>query len=106
MAFEIKRNDRRPRYRVALTANSLPVDLTGATAVRFTMVKDSTVKINKQAMTVIDAPAGVVEYAWGATDTDTVGTYQIEIEVDWGSSELQSFPSSGYFTATINPDLA
>lgn len=105
MAFEIKRNDRRPYWRAALTSNGDPVSLTGATAVRFTMKQGATVKVNKQPMTVIDAATGVVEYPWGASDTETSGTYNVEVEVDWGG-ELQSFPSTGYFTVTINDDLA
>lgn len=106
MAFEIKKNDRRPYYRVQLTANGTPVDLTGATAARFIMKSGSTVVVNKQAMTFVDRPTGVVQYAWGATDTATSGDFNIEVEVDWGGSELQTFPSKGYFTATISDDLA
>lgn len=107
-AFEIKRNDRRPHWRVQLTANGDPVDLTAAVAARFTMKNGSTIKVNKQAMAFIDRPTGVVEYAWGATDTDTSSTYNVEVEVDWGGApaELQSFPSTGYFTVTITDDLA
>ena len=106
MAYEIKRNDRRPRWRVQLTANGDPVDLTAATAARFTMKTGSTVKVNKVPMTFIDRVSGIVEYAWGATDTDASGTYNAEVEVDWGSSEYQSFPSTGYFIITISDDLA
>lgn len=106
MPFEIKRNDRRPRYRVQLTVDDQPIDITGAAAVRFTMKTGTTIKVNKAAMTIVDAVTGIVEYAWGVSDTDTSGDYNVEVEVDWGGGELQSFPSSGYFTATINDDLA
>jgi hypothetical protein len=107
MAYEIKRNDRRPRWRVQLKANGTPVDLTGAAAVRFTMkVGTTTPKVNKQPMTIITPETGIVEYAWGAADTDTANTFNAEVEVDWGGSELQSFPSTGYFTIKINDDLA
>lgn len=105
MAYEIKRNDRRPYWRVQLTANGVPVDLTGASAVRFTMKSGTTIKVNKQPMTVITAASGIAEYRWGPTDTDAAGTFNAEVEVDWGG-ELQSFPSTGYFTITINLDLA
>lgn len=106
MAFEIKRNDRRPRYRVQLTVDENPADITGAAAVRFTMKTGATTKVNKGTMTIIDAVSGIVEYAWGALDTDTSGDYNVEVEVDWGGGETQSFPSTGYFTAKINDDLA
>lgn len=108
MAFEIKQNDRRPRWRVQLTANGDPVDLTGNAAVRFTMKQGGTTVVNKQAMNVIDASTGVVEYAWGASDTSTVGDFDVEVEVDWGGApaEYQTFPSTGYFAVKINPELA
>lgn len=105
MAFEIKRNDRRPRWRVQLTANTIPVNLTTATAVTFTMKTGATTKVNKGAMTIVDATTGVVEYPWASGDTDTAGTYNAEVEVSWGG-EFQSFPSKGYFTVTIEDDLA
>lgn len=108
MAFEIKRNDRRPRLRVQLTSNSLPVDLNGAVAVRFYMktAPGATAKINQPA-TFVDKTSGTVEYAWAVGDTDTSGNYIAEFEVDWGGSpaEKQTFPSSSYFTVTINDDL-
>ncbi len=106
MAYEIKRGDRRPRWRVALKADGVAVDLTAAVSYKFTMKMGGTVKVNKATMIVVVAASGIIEYAWGATDTDTAGTYDAEVEVDWGSSEVQSFPSTGYFTIQINEDLA
>jgi hypothetical protein len=104
--FEIKRNDRRPRFRVQLTANGVPVDLTTASAARIIMKSGSTVKLNKVSMTFIDRAAGIVEYAWAAADTSTSGSYNVEVEIDWGSSDFQTFPTTGYFIVTINDDLA
>ena len=108
MAYEIKKNDRRPRWRVQLTANGLPVNITGNSGVKFTMAATavSAPKVNKASMTVIDALTGVVEYAWAAGDTDTAGQFLAEVEVDWGGSETQSFPSVGYFQIEITDDLA
>ncbi len=109
MAYEIKRNDRRPFWRVRLTANDQPVDLTGAFAVRFTMKSGATIKVNKAPMVIVDALIGEVEYRWAAGDTNTADTYTAEVEVDWGTatdSSTQSFPSTGYFTIKINEDLA
>jgi hypothetical protein len=108
MAFEIKQNDRRPRWRVQLTANGAPVNITGATGAVFTMMAGTsgTPKVNKAAMTIIDAPTGVVEYAWASGDTSTTGEFNVEVEVNWGGGETQTFPSVGYFTITIEDDLA
>jgi hypothetical protein len=107
MAYEIKRNDLRPYWRVQLTQNGSPADITGATAVRFIMKVGTTgaAKVNRQPMTVFDAPTGVVEYHWSGTDTDTSNTFNAEVEVDWGGSVFQTFPSKGYFTVTISDDL-
>lgn len=98
MAFEIKRNDRRPYFRVQLTQNNDPADLT-------TAIAGSTVKLNRLAMTFVDRPTGIVQYAWAAGDTDTSGDYNIEVEVDRGGAEYETFPSTGYFTIKINDDL-
>jgi hypothetical protein len=108
MAFEIKRNDRRPYFRVQLTENGDPADLSTAVAARLIMKSGTTVKINKQPMTFIDKPTGIVQYAWADGDTDTTGTYNVEVEVDWGGApaEFQTFPSAGYFTVDITDDLA
>lgn len=105
-AFPLKRNDRRPRWRVDLTANGTAVDLTTATSVSFTMATSAgTTKVNKAAMTIINAATGTVEYAWASGDTDTSGAYNAEVEVMWGT-EPQTFPSTGYFAITITDDLA
>ena len=108
MAFEIKRNDRRPYFRVQLTENGDPADLTSAVTARFIMKTGATLKIDREVMVFVDKPTGVVEYQWAAGDTDTVDTYTAEVEIDWGGTpaELQTFPSTGYFAVTINADLA
>lgn len=105
--FEIKRHDRRPRWRVQLKHDGVPADITGNSSVKFIMKNSSnTIVLNKVAMTVVDAPTGVVEYAWQAGDTDTTGTFTAEVEIDWGGGEFETFPSNGYFTITVNDDLA
>lgn len=107
MAYEIKRNDRRPYWRVQLTQNGAPADITGNAGVTFTMKTGSTIKVNKATMVVIDPVLGIVEYRWSnASDTDTSGTYNAEVEVDWGGGVTQTFPSKGYFAVEITDDLA
>ena len=91
-----------------MTANGQPANLTGNAGVKFTMAATPTAlpKVNKGAMTVIDPLTGVVEYAWAEGDTDEAGDFLVEVEVDWGGGEFQSFPSKGYFSVTIEDDLA
>lgn len=108
---EMKQNDRRPYYRVHLTQTVDGVEeaanITGYSAVKFTMKTGSgSPKVNKQTMTVLDAATGYVQYAWASGDTDTVGDFNVEVEVDWGGGELQTFPSTGYFSVKINTELA
>lgn len=112
MAFELKRNDLLPRWRVQLLQSdpsdpesTLPVDLTSATGYVFTMKSGSTTKVNKAAMSAVNAAQGLIEYAWMSGDTDVSGTYNAEVEVDWGGYP-QTFPSVGYFTILITDDLA
>lgn len=101
--FKIKRNDRRPRYRVQLTANDEPVDLTGASGVKFLMGSAATTV--EGVATIVDAATGVVEYAWAVGDTATAGEFNVEFEVDWGADETQTFPDDGYFAVKITTDL-
>jgi hypothetical protein len=106
MALELKRNDLRPHFRVSLTANGDPVDLTDATSAFFLMKQgtNGTPKVDRGAMTFVDRATGTVEYAWVVGDTDTAGTFNVEVEVLWGT-EPQTFPSKGYWTVTIEDDL-
>lgn len=102
----MKKGDRRPHYRAVLTINSLPVDLSGATAVRFIMKTSpgATPKVDSTVTVLSPASAGIVEYSWLPPDTNTSGSYIIEVEVDW-AGEKQTFPASGYLTLKIEDDL-
>lgn len=112
--YEIKRGDRRPYLRYALTVTDpddlsatpalIPMDLTDATAVRFIIKKLGEAAIVDDPGTFIDRPLGIVQYAWQAGDTAVSGTYNVEVEVDWGG-EKQSFPSTGYESVVIFDDL-
>jgi hypothetical protein len=109
--FVIKRHDRRPRYRVKLTQSDpstgiqVPVDLSGASSVRFIMTGKSGVVVVNSAADFVDPVNGIVEYAWADGDTATAGDFNVEFEVMWGD-EPQTFPSYGYFTCKIVNDLA
>lgn len=112
MAFEMKKNDLRPRYRLQLTQSDpsnptaqIPVDLTDASSAVFNMASPAgALKVARGTMVFVDRPNGILEYAWVAGDTDTSGQYNVEVEVMWGT-DPQTFPSKGYFTVTIGDDL-
>lgn len=113
MAFEMKRGDRRPYFRVQLmvtdpanpTGPMIPCDLTNATAVKFLMKTAAGALVVNDPGAFINRVQGIVEYAWLAGDTDvSSSSYQMEVEVDW-AGEKQSFPSTGYFAVSITDDL-
>src|ERR1044072_2779286 len=108
MAFEIKRFDRRPYFQVQLTANSNPVNLTGATGVDFTMAPAAvpTPKFTNQTGVIVDAANGIVEYHWATGDTNSSGLgWRMEVRVTWSAGVTQTFPSKDYFLVDIYDDL-
>lgn len=104
--FYIKRHDVRPALRLTLLDDELPVDLTNAGTARLLMSNLAGIKVD-QPVTVLDqtASTGQVEYTWQDGDTDTVGTYNAEIEVTWPGGAKQTFPSNGYFRVRVTKDL-
>ncbi len=109
--FYIKKNDLLPPLDAFLKdADGNVVDLTDATEVNFIMqAQDSdTPKINTKGNTpaqIVNPTNGQVRYSWIGTDTDTVGSYYGEFEVDW-SPKLQTFPNTGFIVIKIIDDLA
>ena len=79
---EIKKGSLRPIIQATIYGNDGSViDITGATAVKFTMYNSSETKINAVAGSVVDATSGQVSYTWTGTDTDTAGTYYAYFDV-------------------------
>lgn len=107
--FYIKKGDRRESLeRILKGSNGLPVDLTAASSVKFFMkaIKTGVVKINSAAQIVAPTTDGHVRYNWGASDTDTAGTYDAEWEVLFGDGTKQSFPNDDNLVINILPDIA
>lgn len=103
MAIEtlpVKQNDLQPYYYAQVTDGSgAVVDITGATI--YCTMKDArtgVLKINRQTagINVSDAANGKFEYRWVSGDTDTVGKYYIEFEINPGSG--------GKFTIPADPE--
>ena len=105
--FVIKKGDRLPRLRIALTDSAGDaLDLTGA-AVTFRMkLRGATsLKVIAAASVVAPATGGIVEYTWGANDTNAVGVYDAEVVVSY-VGETQTVPSSGYVAVIVASTLA
>lgn len=105
--FIIKKDDLIPKLRIALTDSAgAAVDLTGATAVFRMRARGGALKITDQnAAVVAPATAGIVEYTWAGTDTDTVGVYDAEVMLTYVNGD-QTIPSAGFITVIVAPNLA
>ena len=103
--FDIKRDDTRPILTLVCNDGGSPFNLTGYTCVAImTLASGGAPKINRAAVTLDDAANGAVSYTFSASDTDTEGSYNFEIEATNGSAVI-TFPTVGYFTVDIGADL-
>jgi len=111
MAFQIKQNDTRPKYRATLVEDpqiggGTPVDLTDATGIKFIMAQAPNPPVIDQPADFIDKPNGVVEYEWVTGDTDlSAGEYAVEWEVTWSDGGVQTFPNADYGSIEIVGEL-
>lgn len=104
--FEIKSGDRAPTITSQLTDGGGPLNLTGTT-VTFQMrsVSGGALAVSAAATIVGDPLNGIVQYEWQVGDTDTPGLYHFEWVVVFATGEPQSFPTEGFLTLEIGPDL-
>ena len=104
--FNIKRNDTSPIIRRILKDSAgAAIDFTGGT-VRFHMNELDGTNVVDSAATANDASAGDVQYAWQAADTANVGLFNIEWEVTYADSSIETFPNDSHETVSIFEDLA
>lgn len=97
-------NNRRPSITAQLYSATGPIDLTGATGVKFVMSRNGVSKIDASA-TIVTAATGKVRYDWGATDTNTPGVFNAHFEITWSSGITQDVPNDRYDQVIILPDL-
>lgn len=108
--FHIKQGDRLPAFECVLVdSEGEPVDLTGGGTAKLKMrpAAGGSLKVNAVATIVDDgteALRGRVRYSWGATDTDTAGTFDAEVEFTSGGLVL-TFPNDGNQRVVITDDL-
>lgn len=94
--YSMKSGDTKPMRARLTYSDGSPVDLTGAT-VSFYM---GTTLVDRPA-TVVDATDGVVEYPWGAGETNTPGQYPAEFKVTVAGAS-QRVPSKGTIIVKID----
>lgn len=111
--FTLKANDLLPSLQGVTASKGAPVDLSGATSVRFIMrAADSAFapvagapKVNATAVAVAPATSGVLRYDWAVGDTATPGNYVGEFQVTFPGTKPQTFPTTSYITIQILADL-
>lgn len=104
--FAIKRGDLEPPLPLNLMSGDDGADISTATTVKvLARITDSSGTTFGGTIAGPYPADGQVEYVWVAGDTDTVGTYRVEVEVTWPGGRKQTFPPSGYSTVSINADL-
>lgn len=87
-----------------------PVSLATAQSVYLIIknVRNRFVQVNA-LMTIeadqIGSGMGRVRYQWHALDVATVGTFNVEVQVNWQDGTELTFPSSGYDRFEIVADL-
>ncbi len=95
--LKITKHDLQPYYLVtAVNSDNSVIDITGAIIYCTMKAVDGTVKINRQTtgITITDAANGEFEYRWESGDTDTVGEYWIEFEINPSSGGKFTVPST------------
>jgi hypothetical protein len=98
--FPIRRNDRLPPYQIdVFDKEGDALALLNVTSVAFTMrSRDGTLKIDRQPASVIAGGDGStlnrLQYEWGASDTDTAGSYLAEFEVTFNTGNKRTFPAT------------
>ena len=107
--FAIKQNDTAPALEgICKDGNGSPVPLTGATVVfNMRLAPAGAVKITTGGMaTVGNAESGRQKYSWSASDTDTAGLYEGEVQATFNDGRVRTFPPKGYFSIEITDDIA
>lgn len=104
MLGQLKRNDTNyTLYYTILNDDGSVVNLTGASVV-FVMGKKNQLITNSPA-TVINNATGEVKYDLKDVDTLLAGTFLGEFRVTFDTGKAKTYPSNGYITVNITPNL-
>ncbi len=107
--FKIKRKSLRPilRARVVRCSDGQPVDFTGAIGVRVQMADEDGVPkiVDGMASFPFGPEAGILQYVWGSPDTLVLGCYSLEFDVDYGGTDVHTFPEDGVINVVVEADV-
>lgn len=106
--FDIKQYDLLPDLILTVADDDVPVNLSAASSAKLIVSNRSGILI-EAAVEIEDQDdedlVGKVRYIWQPGDTDTVGTYNMEVEVMWAGERPETFPAKGYLKLSVNRDL-
>lgn len=106
--FNIKQNDTAPALKVKLLNDNgnLKKDMDLISSVQFHMMdRDENTVISKSG-TIISEDDSTVAYDWDDGDTESVGKYRGEFELEYDNQGgTETFPNSGYIDVIIDEDI-
>lgn len=109
--FIIKQNDTLPSLMICVFDYSnlttrIPFDMTGASAVTFSMVdKHGNYKVAGVEGTILSASGGTIQYDWSPNDTNEPGNFRGEFQLYYNDGKKLSLPQQGYISIEIPPDI-
>lgn len=102
--IEIKQDDTRPPVEATLkSADGTAIDLSNVDAgnVKFQVrTKQGEMFINGSCE-IVDASAGKVKYEWEEGDTEDVGTYEAEFDVEFQDGNRLTVPNNEFIPVII-----
>ena len=101
--FEMKPGDRKRAIKIKTSDYAAGAKFAGA-SVNFRMKDASGAVVVDGAGSVLD-DNGILGYAWGAGETDTVGTYRGEFVVTFSDGLEDTYPSFGFINVRINKEV-
>ncbi|MCK4518412.1 hypothetical protein KAT92_06550 [Candidatus Babeliales bacterium] len=92
--MRIKQGDSYPLRTELKWDDGTAIDLTTATGVDFVMtLYGGSVPTVNAACVIVDADDGIVQYEWGASETDVAGMYICEWEITFSSGDVYTVPT-------------
>jgi hypothetical protein len=111
MTFTIVQNDTVPPISSQLSDSGSPVDLSNADKVSFHMEDKYDRKIIEEdnkggRVYIVDESSGEVEYLWQSGDTEKIGSYKAQWQVEYNNGKVETFPSRGKIDIEVTEEIA
>ena len=102
--FEMKSGDRKRALKYKTSDHAAGSARFLGASVQFRMMDPSGAVVVSAAGVVLDDD-GILGYAWGAGETDTVGSYRGEFVVTFSDGLEDTYPSFGFIPVRINQEV-